>query len=125
MPKILIVDDSLLQRRTITAIVQDLGYDSEMAENGLIGLEKIKTQTPDCVILDMLMPEMNGVQVLENLKQADIRVPVIVVTADIQEWIKAQCLELGAKAFLNKPVQQDKLAEVLRSVLHPAGATCN
>jgi CheY-like chemotaxis protein len=117
MSRILITDDSLLQRKTLSAIVQNEGHTVETATNGREALEIIQANPPDCLLLDMLMPEVDGIQVLETLKANDCRLPVIVLTADIQEWMKTRCLELGAAAFLNKPVKQDRLCAALKQIL--------
>jgi len=63
------------------------------------------------------MPIMDGLQTLEALKARNITVPIIMLTADIQEWLKARCLELGATMFLNKPIKQAKLQEALQQIL--------
>lgn len=117
MSRVLITDDSLLQRRTLAAIVTDVGHEVDTACNGQEALEKIRTNTPDCLLLDMLMPVMDGVQVLEQLEAQGVNIPIIVLTADVQEWLKDRCLELGVKIFLNKPVKQDQLRKALSQIL--------
>jgi CheY-like chemotaxis protein len=117
MSRVLITDDSLLQRKTLSAIVQDEGYEIDTASNGREALEKIQTELPDCLLLDMLMPEIDGVQVLEALQSHDIKLPIIVLTADVQDWLKTRCLELGATKFLNKPVKQEQLRKALQEIL--------
>ena len=126
MSRVLITDDSLLQRRTLSAIVADAGHEVDTACNGQEAIEKIQTNPPDCLLLDMLMPIMDGVQVLEQLESQGLKLPVIVLTADVQEWLKDRCMELGANTFLNKPVKQDLLREALDSIFStsiPSGAT--
>jgi twitching motility two-component system response regulator PilH len=117
MSRVLITDDSLLQRKTLSAIVQDEGYEIDTASNGREALEKIQTELPDCLLLDMLMPEIDGIQVLEALQSHDIKLPIIVLTADVQDWLKTRCLELGATKFLNKPVKQEQLRKALQEIL--------
>lgn len=127
MNRVLITDDSLLQRKTLSAIVADGGYEVDTACNGQEALEKIKVNRPDCLMLDMLMPVMDGVQVLETLESQGVKLPIIVLTADVQEWLKDRCLELGATSFLNKPVKQDQLQQALRNILptpQPTEAPC-
>jgi CheY-like chemotaxis protein len=75
----------------------------------------------------MLMPVMDGVQVLETLESQGVKLPIIVLTADVQEWLKNRCIELGATSFLNKPVKQDQLLQALRNILptpQPTEAPC-
>lgn len=127
MSRVLITDDSLLQRRTLSAIVTDLGYEVDTACHGQEALEKIQVNPPDCLLLDLLMPVMDGVQVLEHLASQGMKLLIIVLTADVQEWLKDCCLELGATLFLNKPVKQDQLQQTLRTILtapQPTEAPC-
>ena len=116
MSRVLITDDSLLQRRTLSAIVTDAGHEIDTACNGQEAIEKIQVNPPDCLLLDMLMPIMDGVAVLEQLESQGIKLPVIVLTADVQEWLKDRCMELGAHTFLNKPVKQDLLRQALENI---------
>lgn len=120
MSRVLITDDSLLQRKTLSAIVADAGYEVDTACNGQEAIEKIQASQPDCLLLDMLMPIMDGIQVLEQLKSLDIQLPIIVLTADVQEWLKDRCLELGANTFLNKPVKQDQLRQAFENIFTPS-----
>ena len=116
MSRVLITDDSLLQRKTLAAIVTDAGFEVDTACNGQEAIEKIQACPPDCLLLDMLMPIMDGVQVLEQLESQGVTLPVIVLTADVQEWLRERCLELGVTSFLNKPVKQDQLREALKNI---------
>jgi len=117
MSRILIVDDSLLQRKMLSSIVVDEGYEAQTASDGQEGLNIILAQTPDCVILDMLMPEMSGIQVLEALNAKGVSIPIVVITADVQEWMRTRCLELGAQYFLNKPAKQEEVRSTLKAIL--------
>jgi len=120
MSRVLITDDSLLQRKTLSAIITDAGHEVDTACNGKEALEKIQANPPECLVLDMLMPIMDGVQVLEQLETQGIKLPVIVLTADVQEWLKDRCQELGVKAFLNKPVKQNQLRQALKNIFSPS-----
>ena len=68
MSRILLIDDSSFQRRILFGILQQLGYEVDTACNGQDALEKIQAHPPDCLLLDMLMPIMNGVQLLEHME---------------------------------------------------------
>jgi len=117
MSRILITDDSSSQRIILSGILEKLGHEVDTAINGQEALEKIRTNPPDCMLLDNLMPVMDGLQTLEALKARNITVPIIMLTADIQEWLKTRCLELGASNFLNKPIKQAQLQEALQKIL--------
>ena len=117
MTQILIVDDSLFQRRIISAPLKTEGFEVMEAVNGKEGLEKIIVEKPDLILLDILMPEKNGFEVLKELKAAQNKIPVIMLTSDVQDTTREECLSLGAQAFVNKPVKAGDLIPVIRSVL--------
>ena len=117
MGKILVIDDSQFQRSKVVGYLTDAGYQTVEAVNGRAGLKLIESETPDLVLLDLLMPELDGFGVLEAMKTNGTSVPVIVLTADIQETRKARCLELGAASFLNKPPKSEALLEAVRDTL--------
>lgn len=117
MPLILIIDDSSFQRRMIKKDIAAEGHETLEAGNGMIGLEMIASHAPDCVFLDLLMPEMDGPTVLENLRDQGSETPVIVLTADIQESIKDRCLELGAITVINKPLKTEQLRAAITKAL--------
>ena len=117
MNRVLIVDDSLLQQKVLSAIVEDEGYEALAAASGSEALEMLEAQHIDCLILDLLMPEMGGMQVLEALQTRNLQLPIIVVSADIQEWVRTSCLELGVREFLTKPVKQEALCTALKNAI--------
>ena len=121
MAQILIIDDSAYQRHKARNAVEAEGYELLDASNGQKGLEMAIAHTPDCILLDLLMPEMRGEEVLQTLRDQGLGIPVIVLTADIQESTRQQCLQLGAVAFINKPLQKAELLDAIRQVLNIQG----
>ncbi len=117
MSRILIADDSSSQRIILSNILKELEHEIETAGNGQEALEKIEANPPDCMLLDNLMPVMDGVQTLEALQAKNITIPIIMLTADIQDWMRNQCLELGATLFINKPVKLPQIQEALEQIL--------
>ncbi len=117
MAKVLIVDDSMFSRSMIKKVVKNSGHESVEAENGREALEKIIDEKPDIVFTDLLMPEMDGIELLTSLKQKNLGVPVVVVSANVQDTVRQQCLELGAVEFFNKPPDKEKLLEYLEESL--------
>lgn len=118
MAKILIVDDSMLQRKFLADALQSLEYDYEQANNGEEALAKLRQNSYDCVTLDLLMPVKDGISVLEGIQQEKLSVPpIIVVTSNIQDSVRQRCLDLGAFDFLNKPFKKDQLAEIINKAL--------
>lgn len=123
MSRILITDDSSAQRIILSGIVTKLGHEVETANNGQEALDKIDVNLPDCMLLDNLMPIMDGLQTLEALQAKNITLPVIMITAEVQEWVKDRCLELGVAVFLNKPIKQAQIQEALEQILPVAQTT--
>ena len=109
MAKILLIDDSWLTRRGLSGMVYAMEPGVLEAETGSMGLEMIAEETPDCILLDLLMPEMDGYEVLTHLRDAGNRTPVLVCTADIQDTAREKCMALGAAGFINKPPDETEL----------------
>ena len=117
MSRVLITDDSQLTRRILRAILEAAGHEVMEASNGSIALELIVQDPPDCVLLDLLMPGMDGFEVLSTLNERGIDIPVIVLTADIQETARKKCIQMGAVDFLNKPPNDDELKAAMEKAL--------
>ncbi len=119
MAKILVVDDSLFARMNICDILKEAGHETLEAANGTEGLKKVLAENPECVLSDLLMPEMDGIAFLKSLREKKIDLPVIVLSADVQETKRKQCLELGTAGFISKPPRKDEiLAMVARTLQH-------
>ncbi len=117
MTTVLIVDDSGFQRSFLSKALKEVGYRVLEAANGEQALEIAEADPPDCILTDLIMPDMRGMALLEALRKRGSEIPVVVLTADIQERVEAQCLELGAARVLHKPVKPDRLQETLVEVL--------
>lgn len=117
MAQFLVIDDSFLARHTHSNILRDMGHETTEACNGREGLELMTRQRFDAVLVDLMMPEMDGISFLRELRDQRINVPVIVLSADIQETKHQECLSLGARAFLEKPVKRQKLMELIEQTL--------
>lgn len=102
---ILVVDDELLNRTLLAVSLEDAGYSVEAADDGRSALELLRTQPFDVVLLDLLMPAMDGYQVLEHMKaDAALRhLPVIVISALDELDSVVRCIEMGATDYLPKP----------------------
>ena len=119
-PRILVVDDSALSRRTLRGILEPAGYEVAEAEDGLAALERYFIEKPDVVLLDLVMKGMYGLEVLTKLRELDSDVKVVVVSADIQTSSHDLVEAAGAKAFINKPFDKAEILNALTTVL--AGA---
>jgi len=114
--KILVIEDSSFQRKVIMSFLREEGYEPSGAKNGQDGLVKFDLEQPDIVILDLVMPVMDGFQVLETLKERGVTTPLIVLTSDIQLPVRVQCASLGARGFVNKPLNRDELRKAIQEV---------
>jgi CheY-like chemotaxis protein len=118
--KILVVDDSKTILDMISGLLKKLGYDVDVASDGLEALEKVKAIFPDLVILDVNMPKMDGFRVCRLLKfDRNYRsIPIIMLTArDEEENIKTG-IKTGADLYLTKPIEPEKLIEAVNRFLH-------
>ncbi len=114
MSKVLIVDDSMFSRTAIKKIVKKNDHEVIEAADGREGLQKIIDEKPDIILTDILMPEMGGVELLTIIKEKNLGIPVIVVSANVQDTVHQKCLELGATEFFNKPPDEEKLLKYLK-----------
>ena len=106
---ILVVDDEEAIREVVSTMLESKGYHCSVAHNGRAAQEQIKRDTPDLVLSDMIMPEMDGIKLLEWMRQHDPDVPVIMVTAihDISTALEA--IRRGAYDYILKPFEKDQL----------------
>ncbi len=117
MAKVLVVDDSSFIRKTLARILTEAEHEILEASNGQEALDTISLKSPDCVILDLLMPVMDGITTLRVLNECKSTVPVIVLSADIQESARNECFSLGVKNFLNKPPKKEELFSAIEKAL--------
>lgn len=123
MAHILVTDDSTFLRRCTGTILKAAGHTIAEASNGVECLEQLSSGTFDLLFLDLVMPEMDGMAVLNTLKEAHDPIPVVVLTADIQESVRQECLQLGAAAFINKPPKEDEIRAALDTILATGDAS--
>lgn len=117
MALILVIEDSTFMRNKIINILKRDSYEIIEADNGITGLQTALERSPDCILLDLIMPGLDGAKLLRTLRERGQESPVIIVTADIQESTIRQCRELGAVAVVNKPPAEEELRKTVRSVL--------
>ncbi|MBI5853860.1 MAG: response regulator [Nitrospirae bacterium] len=120
MAHILVVDDTAFQRKSISRLLQHRGHTTALAAHGIEALEQIIADKPDCIVTDLLMPEMDGLTFIRTLRNECYSIPVVVVSADIQETTKSACFELGVKSFLNKPFKPEDLDEAVQEAIEKA-----
>jgi two-component system chemotaxis response regulator CheY len=115
--KFLSVDDSSTMRKIVSLALKGAGHTVDEAENGLQALEKLKGGPVDCIVLDINMPEMNGIEFLKARKSnpSIANIPVFVLTTQDEEALKREALSLGAKGFIIKPFQKEALLAAINS----------
>ena len=123
MARILIVDDSPSQLLGIQRIVEKLGHQILTATDGAAGVETAKAELPDLVLMDVVMPNLNGFQATRTLsREATTKhIPVILVTTKDQDTDRMWGMRQGAKAYITKPFSEDELSEVLERVFAGQG----
>lgn len=121
MPRILIIDDEPQMVRGLADNLRFEGYDTLAAENGEEGLALALREAPDLIVLDVMMPELSGWDVLRALRQKGLDVPVIMLTARAEEVDRVLGLELGADDYVTKPFSLRELLARVRAVLRRPG----
>ena len=116
---ILVVDDSLIVRKVLTKALEKDGYEVVAFASGEDALAYTRTETPVCIILDLHMKGLSGYEVLEHLANKGSQIPVIVLSADWQEGSRKKAEALGAKGFLNKPLDNSELKKAIEHALNP------
>ena len=115
---ILICDDAPFMRMMIKDILTKNGYNVVgEAENGLKAVEKYSETKPDLVLMDITMPEMDGIQALKKIKELDSGATVIMCSAMGQQAMVIESIQAGAKDFIVKPFQADRVIEAVKKVV--------
>jgi len=119
VPKILIVDDEVKMCFTLTKLFELSNYSVAVAHNGLEALDKVDSFQPHCILLDIRMPQMNGVEVLKRVKQEHPEIVVIMTTAVVTEESREECLKIGAADYLIKPIDFKELLGNINNRIQP------
>ena len=114
--KILVVEDEIGLADAIGAILQKEKYTVDIANDGKAGLENALTDEYDCIILDIMLPKMNGLDVLTYLRVKDIETPVLLLTAKSEIDDKVLGLDSGANYYLTKPFAPEELLARIRAM---------
>ena len=116
MSKILVVDDAAFMRMRCTKLLQDNGYDTIEAGNGIEAIQKYQAQRPDAVLMDITMPDMDGIETLKKLVEMDPAVRVSMVTAMGQQSLVIEALKSGAKDFVVKPFNAERVLAAVKKI---------
>ena len=121
---ILLVDDDAMLRETLALNLRNAGYEVRTAADGLSALQEAQARVPDLVILDLMLPELDGLTVCRTLRQS-ADVPILMLTARTGELDKIVGLESGAADYLTKPFSVGELLARIRALLRRAGPRPN
>jgi two-component system chemotaxis response regulator CheY len=117
--KVLVVDDAMFMRTKASRLLTQEGYQVVEAADGAEAVRKYKAERPDLVLMDITMPVMGGIESLKAIKAEDEAARVIVVTALGQRSMVLEAIRAGAKDFVVKPFQPEKLMEAVRKQCQP------
>jgi two-component system chemotaxis response regulator CheY len=116
--RILIVDDAAFMRMMIRDILTKNGYEVVgEAQDGAQAIEKYKELTPDLITMDITMPEMDGITALKEIRKLDMNAKVIMCSAMGQQAMVIDAIQAGAKDFIVKPFQADRVIEAIKKTL--------
>lgn len=116
--KILIVDDAAFMRMMIKDILTKNGYEvAGEAENGVKAIEKYREVLPDLVIMDITMPELDGIQAVKEIKKINYDSKIIMCSAMGQQAMVIESIQAGARDFIVKPFQADRVVEAVKKVI--------
>lgn len=113
----LVVDDSALTRKFIIDFLKPLDLEILQTANGKDAMSFLLAKKIDVLLLDLLMPDVTGWEVLEFMNKKGISVPTIIISADVQDSTKRKCFELGAFAMTHKPPKEAELQEAVQKAL--------
>jgi two-component system chemotaxis response regulator CheY len=117
MARVLVVDDAAFMRVRAARVLEDAGHEVAQAENGVQAVQKYADWRPDAVLMDITMPEMDGLAALKEIKKIDPEARVAMVTAMGQQAIVMEALKSGARDFVLKPFQPDRVLAALNKLL--------
>ena len=118
MPSVLIVDDAAFMRMMIKDILSKNGLEvAGEAENGQVAVNKYKELKPDLVTMDITMPEMDGIAALKQILSEDGKAKVVMCSAMGQQSMVIESIQAGAKDFIVKPFQPDRVLEAIQKAL--------
>jgi DNA-binding response OmpR family regulator len=121
MARILIVEDTAALAQGLRSVLQLNGHQVVLAADGRSGLAAARRDQPDLVLLDLMLPDLHGLEVLETLRTESFTMPVLVLTASGETEARERSRELGANGFLPKPFQLGQLLGEVHALLNPPG----
>lgn len=122
---ILVAEDNLSNQMLAKVLLTKLGFEVTLVENGKDAIEVLDSKPFKAILMDMMMPVMNGYEAAAELKQRGSKIPIIAITANAMKGDREKCLEAGCDEYATKPITKDKLGEVLKMFIEPINNTEN
>jgi CheY-like chemotaxis protein len=123
--RILVAEDNVVNQKLALRILQQMGYRADLASNGIEAIESVERQTYDVVLMDVQMPEMDGLEASRRITAkwpADARPRIVAMTANAMQGDREMCLAAGMDDYITKPIRVDQLVEALNHVSARKGA---
>ena len=122
--KVLVVEDIALNQLLMKTLLDDFGFECDIAENGKIAIEKLKAKSYDIILMDLQMPEMNGFEATEYIRnKMNSNIPIIALTADVTTVDLAKCKAVGMNDYIAKPVDERLLYSKMVGLVKIIGFT--
>lgn len=114
MPKkVLVVEDNLINQELLSEILIRLDYAVDVADNGKIAVERVEKEKYDLILMDLQMPEMDGIEAAQHIREKNKDVPIIAITASLLHSDHNKCSEAGMNGYLTKPYTFDQVKEIV------------
>ena len=117
---IAVVDDEEMVRKAVVRLLEAAGYTARAFGSGREFLQFWPKNRPDCVVLDLTMPDLSGADVQRELNRAGAHLPVVIITAHDEPGVREDCMRRGAAAYLRKPVDERELLAALEAAVGPS-----
>lgn len=115
--KILLVDDSYINREYLKAILEENNFELSEADSGAAALDSLQVTIPDLMILDLTMPNIDGLDTLRRVRGRGFEFPIVIFTSSYKEGTRDECLKAGANEVINKPSKPYNLLHVIHKLL--------
>jgi FixJ family two-component response regulator len=122
-PRIAVVDDDPSVRKALARLLRASDLDADAYGSAQQFLESLQTSAPDCLVLDLQMPEMNGLALQRELARTGIRLPVVIITGHDEPGMQARCVAAGAGAYLRKPLDDRTLLAAIENAINASSAS--
>ena len=119
--RVLVIEDEQRLAVTLADMIDDMGYDAEVRHDGTSGLDAALDSSYDAIVLDVMLPGLNGFEVLSRLRALGVRTPVMMLSARTEVDDRVRCLDLGADYYLTKPFENEEFRACLRAVIRRQG----